>query len=91
MRVMRGPAQAVAAFERAVELHRGTGNGSVPAILLVWHGEARAHLGWVERAASALAEAFPTLERANAAKALAIALAGFREAATLIRRISVTQ
>ena len=148
MRVMRGPAQAVAAFERAVELHRGTGNGSVPAILLVWHGEALAHLGWVERAASALAEAFPTLERANAAKALAqyflvsgevkattgdlagaridyergvalarsagaertmigglnfladlawemgdldIALAGFREAATLIRRISVTQ
>src|SRR6266496_4196423 len=72
MCVLRKPAQAVAAFERAVELHSRAGEGAVPDVLLVWLGEQLAHMGRVERAASVLAEAFPALERAGAApKALA--------------------
>ena len=68
MWTMEKPAQAVEAYERAIELHRRTGGGSAPGILLVWLGEELARMGRVEQAASVLAEAFPAVERAGAPK-----------------------
>jgi tetratricopeptide (TPR) repeat protein len=61
----------VAAYERAIELHRRMGAGSVPGILLVSLGEEFALMGRTEQAAALLAEAFPVLERKGEPKALA--------------------
>lgn len=71
MLTMKMPAAAVAAYERAVALHRRGGDGSVPGILLVWLGEELARMGRAEHAATVLAEAYPLLERAGTPKALA--------------------
>ena len=67
---VEAPAQAVAAFERAVDLYRRAGDGSVPGSLRIWLGDALVRMGRIELAATVLAEAFPLLERAGVAKAL---------------------
>ncbi len=71
MWVMKRPAQAVAAFERAITLHRGTVDGSVPGILLVWTSDEWSRVGRVEEAAAALAEAFTELKLEGVPKTLA--------------------
>jgi tetratricopeptide (TPR) repeat protein len=71
MRALEMPAASVAAYERAVDLYRRAGDGSVPGILLVWLGDELGRMGRVQQAASVLAEAFPLLQRAAIPKALA--------------------
>jgi predicted ATPase/DNA-binding winged helix-turn-helix (wHTH) protein len=71
MLTMEMPAAAVAAYERAVELHRRSGDASIPGILFVWLGEELARIGRAKQAAAVLAEAFPLLEHAATPKALA--------------------
>jgi predicted ATPase/DNA-binding winged helix-turn-helix (wHTH) protein len=65
---MERPTQAVAAYERAIELHRRVGDGSVPGHLFVWLGEVLTLIGRVEQAVSILAEAFSALERKGTQK-----------------------
>ena len=68
MWAMERPTQAVAAYERAIELHRRVGDGSVPGHLFVWLGELLTLMGRVEQAVSVLAEAFSALERKGTQK-----------------------
>jgi predicted ATPase/DNA-binding winged helix-turn-helix (wHTH) protein len=68
MWAMERPTQAVAAYERAIELHRRVGDGSVPGHLFVWLGEVLTLIGRVEQAVSILAEAFSALERKGTQK-----------------------
>jgi predicted ATPase/DNA-binding winged helix-turn-helix (wHTH) protein len=65
------PPQAVAAFERAIDLYRRLGDASGLGYALVRLGGRLALMSRFDQAASVLAEAFSVLERADVPKALA--------------------
>jgi predicted ATPase/DNA-binding winged helix-turn-helix (wHTH) protein len=62
---MEKPAQAVAAYERAIELYRCGGERSVPGVVFIWLGEELARMGRIEQAAAVLAEARSLLDHAT--------------------------
>jgi predicted ATPase/DNA-binding winged helix-turn-helix (wHTH) protein len=58
------PAQAVTAWERAIQLYRHRGDRSVPAFIFIWLGGGLARMGRIEQAATVLAEARSVLDDA---------------------------
>jgi predicted ATPase/DNA-binding winged helix-turn-helix (wHTH) protein len=64
------PAQAVAAFEQAIDLYRQLGDALGLGFSLVRLGGELAFMGRFEQALPALVEAFPVLERTGVPKAL---------------------
>ena len=72
MWAMERPAQAVAAYERAIQLYRRAGDRPVPAVVFIWLAEGLARMGRIEQAATVLAEAHTVLDHAAPSRTWAV-------------------